>query len=722
MNRIQIARLVLFALLMLAGGAPMGACGGGGTPAVVIGDLGGGTPVTPPVPVDPQTATLYVAPGGDDGNVGSLASPLRTLAGARDRVRTLRGTPGDILVAFRGGKYLIDETVVLGPGDGGSAGQSVTYAAYPGETPVFTSLVPVTGWTSYKGSIMQAKLPAGISQVRYLHDESETWLERSSTGFFRPDIVAPCGGAECEHWEPEAQVRKTYTLYPASFAMPDSSKGSQYDLRSHMTAWNAQVLPISSVDASLRRIDVATPSHYSLVDGIDDLRTECWILNSIEGIDQPGEWACLDGTLYLWPLSGTDDIHAPVLKELIRVDAGGDGNTWTGDPVQGIHFKGLTFTGTDYRISEASDVMAQHDWQMVDVPEGLLRFRNAANCSVKNCLFTRSGSDALRLDRYAQNITIDACEFSWLGKGGVLMSGRGPGYGDVNKDNAILNSHFSHTSRIKWDAAAVHLDQSSSNWVKQNYFEETPLSALIVSGCRESNVAEAQATPINRDFHWAEIRPDLIDQPNGSAAMFYDHDNVVEENTFRAVHVGRPELVPAVSSEAPGFSNGFIYTTGRTAGGTDTFRRNYFYDVDARPTFSHTWVILGDGHEDYLDFHQNMAFNLYQIGGFEDAPFMSNNCNLSGGCRATANVMLSCAFSEMECGVCQNTAYAGNIDFDAGTPGGSADHVGAYQAMWKLLCPGNLPGPRPLPGASLLQAALAAKIVAFGGTVPACGD
>ena len=145
MNRIQFARSVLLALLIFSGSAPIGACGGGGTPAVLIGDPGGGTPVVPPVPEDPQTATLYVAPTGDDGNVGSLASPLKTLAAARDKVRTLRGTPGDILISFRGGRYLIDETVVLGPGDGGFAGQSVTYAAYPGETPVFTSLVPVTG-------------------------------------------------------------------------------------------------------------------------------------------------------------------------------------------------------------------------------------------------------------------------------------------------------------------------------------------------------------------------------------------------------------------------------------------------------------------------------------------------------------------------------------------------------------------------------------------------
>ena len=216
----------------------------------------------------------------------------------------------------------------------------------------------------------------------------------------------------------------------------------------------------------------------------------------------------------------------------------------------------------------------------------------------------------------------------------------------------VINCHFKQTSRIKWDAAAVHLDQSSANLIKQNYIEEIPLSAIIVSGNRESNIAEIEGEPINRDFHFAEVRPDLIEDWEGSSTEFYDHDNIVEENTFRAVHIGTPELIPAVNSSAPGFTNGMIYTTGRQAGGTDTFRKNYFYDVDAQPTYSHTWVILGDGHEDYLDFHQNMAYNLQQINGFEDPPFMSNNCNLSGGCRATANVKLNSPYSAMECAAC----------------------------------------------------------------------
>ena len=49
---------------------------------------------------------LYVAPDGDDANPGTFAQPLRTVARARDIVRTKNGAmSADITVYLRGGTY-----------------------------------------------------------------------------------------------------------------------------------------------------------------------------------------------------------------------------------------------------------------------------------------------------------------------------------------------------------------------------------------------------------------------------------------------------------------------------------------------------------------------------------------------------------------------------------------------------------------------------------------
>ncbi len=89
----------------------------------------------------------------------------------------------------------------------------------------------LTGWSPFGGNVMQADLPAGVSHVRYLHDGSEEWMERSATAMFNPATVAFEGSPENEHFEPEYQVNKTFCVYPADFSPPDWSQAAQYDLR-----------------------------------------------------------------------------------------------------------------------------------------------------------------------------------------------------------------------------------------------------------------------------------------------------------------------------------------------------------------------------------------------------------------------------------------------------------------------------------------------------------
>ena len=116
---------------------------------------------------------FYVDPSGSDSNAGTQSEPLKTFQGAVNKVRTAIDGNGDITVNFNSGTYTFKSTVILGPSDSGSADQTITYQATPGHRPVFSSLVRVTGWTTYSGEIMQADLPDGITHVRYLHDESE---------------------------------------------------------------------------------------------------------------------------------------------------------------------------------------------------------------------------------------------------------------------------------------------------------------------------------------------------------------------------------------------------------------------------------------------------------------------------------------------------------------------------------------------------------------------
>lgn len=92
-------------------------------------------------PLDYQ-AHLYVAPDGDDANPGTEDQPLKTLAGAKAKVKNYRadhGLPGGgITVVFREGDYFMSSTVNFDSGDSGEKDSYITYRAYPNEKVRFT--------------------------------------------------------------------------------------------------------------------------------------------------------------------------------------------------------------------------------------------------------------------------------------------------------------------------------------------------------------------------------------------------------------------------------------------------------------------------------------------------------------------------------------------------------------------------------------------------------
>ncbi len=678
--------------------------------------------------------TFYVAPNGNDGNPGTMEQPLKSLQGAKAKVRTALDGNGDITVYFRGGTYVFNSTVVFGKEDGGGANQEITYSAYPGETPVFTSLLQVTGWKSYSGNVKQAALPAGISRVRYLQDGAENWMPRSATSMFTPAETS--SGNESITYESGGQAGKRYTRYPGGWSAPDWAHASQYDLRITMEAWVVNILPISSVNTGNRRIDVSTPGTYQMKSCEGDCApAEARVLNTIEGIDAPGEWACLNGNIYLYPKNGTGGIYVPQLVELVRIDAGGDGNTWNGTPVRYIIFDGITFTGGDFYIRQYdydnpldSDVTSQHDWGIVDRPAGMFEIRNAADCRVVNCTFEKSGG-GLRLDRYAQDIQVYNNTFRYLGREAISLMGRGPGYGDVNKNNEISYNGIVGTGREKWDAPAINLGQASNNHIHHNFIDDTYVSAIIFTSSRGIYVA-AKAYEDSDDYflggecHYWEVAPvavqymiDNIDDGEDPfirvQKYFYNYNNLMEKNVVTNAHNGH-RFYSAYGTP----TNGVFYSSGGTHNQTNTVRLNYIYNLSP----GDTQFFYQDAYTDNIDIRENMLHNV-RLNAEEGVIFdvyINSELPATGRGLVESNVIQDSAYWSLVLGTALQ--QGGNMDLSGGSPGGGAAYVKDYIEMYQLLCPGNLPGPNPLPGADRMRSRLAAKITAFGGTVPACSS
>jgi hypothetical protein len=105
-------------------------------------------------------ADFYLSPNGSDKWSGTLEAPNKlgtdgpfaTLERARDAVRALKKSKSaDIEVLIRAGTYTLDKPVVFGLEDGGEGEQRISYSAWPGETPVFSSGREIKEWKKVPG-------------------------------------------------------------------------------------------------------------------------------------------------------------------------------------------------------------------------------------------------------------------------------------------------------------------------------------------------------------------------------------------------------------------------------------------------------------------------------------------------------------------------------------------------------------------------------------------
>lgn len=305
--------------------------------------------------------TLYVSPTGSDSAAGTQAAPLRTLNGARIKVRTLNASmTGDIEVLFRGGTYRFTQRTIFSPADSGMNGHRVIYKAYPGETPIFDGGVPVTGWTQHSGDIWVANL-SRTTKLRSLYvDGQRATLARSSgvqagigtTG--TNTVTANSTWAMTSGSTPAAIVASASGL-PSSFTnIADMEVVNQVGFSFHVvglsqisvSGGNATLTP----QAAMGAIAFSQPQLWGAPFFSDNLAlNNLYIQNARELLDTPGEFY-FDNTnnklYYYKPTSvdlATTNVTAPIADRLIELIG-----TSTASRVSNITFSGITMLHTHW--------------------------------------------------------------------------------------------------------------------------------------------------------------------------------------------------------------------------------------------------------------------------------------------------------------------------------------------------------------------------------------
>jgi len=544
-------------------------------------------------------ADFYLSPNGSDAWSGTLSNPnaqgtdgpFATLERARDAVRDFKKQKStDIVVLVREGTYQLEKTVVFGLEDSGEGDSTVTYAAYPGETPVFSSGREIKGWKKVSGEL--PGLPneargkvwmADVSDRFFTLYDAEGLLPRSrSAGFIPLD-----GGSRNRLHFPEGRLKNWPNVEDVEIIV-----------RPHH-AWIVNVLPLVSVDEEKQMAHTSIDATYAMNKLHFLKETEsCWVENVLEELDEPGEWVLntKEGKVYLWP-RGKTPVMAPQLIELIRVEGKIDKQGPKDIPVRNLCFRGLTFMHGDRYTLTQDDAGLQHDWDMLDKANALLRLRGTENCTIEQCRFAHSSSGAIRVDLHGQENKISDNLIEHMGGAGILLCGYGPGTKDVNKNNLVYNNHIHHTGRIYSHSPGIMIWQSGENRVANNLIHHTPYCGMIISGCM-THFFTRNGRELGRTIRRHEIG-DLSTEPELEDVRPYlhTHDNLFEYNEIHHV------------MEMLGDSNA-IYIRGAGAG--NVIRRNYVHHLVA-PCVMQSAIRTDGGQRDTL-IAENLIYKCVSHG------------------------------------------------------------------------------------------------------------
>jgi len=366
--------------------------------------------------------TIYVDPNGDDNTGdGTQAKPYKTIAKAKEVVRSLPKDRGDIIVEIADGFYPLEETLVFDASDSGSENCTIYYKAAPGAKPVIsggrmlekgvweeaTDLTQTGGLTAYKTTLKrEGKLRAiYVNGNRANMTTSETIGSGQRTTNGTPTVSFTTEDNPDWAWQPGNNIPAAI-VFSASVGLSPNTKNPQNIEAERLggARWARPFvcfasaepapeasgmpggtmlrfqMPYAAISQSLSNNTNYTPSGNQV------------IRNAFEFLNKRGDFYFdeAEETLYYIPLEGEDinsaEVIIPEIDCLIDISGIPVGDRLSPDPasdegrVRYITFEGLTFAHTDYKLHELTGTYTVSD------KEGKQTTTSRGYASVQGCI------------------------------------------------------------------------------------------------------------------------------------------------------------------------------------------------------------------------------------------------------------------------------------------------------------------------------------------------
>ena len=463
-------------------------------------------------PINTVPATeYYVAPDGNDNWSGTLADrnaegtdgPLATMDQARKVIAQLkaRGQLRDgVTVLLRGGRYCLPSTLEFGPADSAP----VTYAAYPGETPILDGGRRIEGWkvkTLKRRKVWVADLPE-VAQGKwhfrqlFVNGRRRPRPRLPKKGLYRlaevPGLPLPSGwgkGGYNRFRLGKGQMKRWRNLGDVEIVV--------------FHFWIDERFPVADFDGKTEMITTARYSRAPLTEAHGDKLAPCFIENVFEALTEPGEWYLdrQEGKLYYIPLPGetpeTTEVYAPRLLQLLKLVGRPEENRY----VEFLRFRGLTFEHTDWvqpgwqigetppakaRPDESRSVSRYHRGQDAscsqaasDVP-GAIVLLGARNCAIEDCRVANVGWYGVEISDGCLGSRVVGNEIVDTGAGGVRVSGAAWNEPICLQtgNSRITDNHIHECGRVFHSAVGVLSMHSFGNVISHNHIHDLYYSGI----------------------------------------------------------------------------------------------------------------------------------------------------------------------------------------------------------------------------------------------------
>ncbi|WP_370527291.1 right-handed parallel beta-helix repeat-containing protein [Pedobacter sp. SYSU D00535] len=328
-----------------------------------------------------KAVEIWVSPAGSNSNPGTKNKPLKDIGLALRKARELRRlsdptAANGVYIILKGGVYRLHEPLFIRQEDSGTASSPTVFQAAPGEKPVLSGGITISGWK--KAGAAVAGLPAEAQGHVWVADAPvfgdivldfrQLYVNNIKALRSRDTKVGVMN--RILSWDHKNQT----CGIPRPIAEIQDAPGVEMFIHQW---WAIAVLRIKSVQI---KADSATLSFYEPESRIQSEHpwpapwisketgnSAFYLSNAIQFLNEPGEWYLdkKNQKVYYWPKSNenlaTAEVTVPAIETLVRIQGTID------HPVSYVSFKGISFQHTTWlRPSKEGHVPHQYGMYMLD--------------------------------------------------------------------------------------------------------------------------------------------------------------------------------------------------------------------------------------------------------------------------------------------------------------------------------------------------------------------